>query len=139
MSLINFKKITNLTLAISLITASNPSYAQWIKVYEATGMIVFMDVISLAAPVENRVVNVLTDFREPESEDDELVSMINLVEFFCEKRLRRILSGAHYAQNMGQGKPTYEQTMPGKLKPIRDRDGWDPVVEIVCNPNTFKP
>ena len=137
MSLTIFKKITNLTLAISLVTGSNVSYAQWIKVYESTGMIVFMDVISLAAPIDNRVVNVLTDFREPESEDDDLVSMINQVEFFCEKRLRRILSGAHYAQNMGQGKPTYEQTMPGKLKPIRDRDGWDPVVKIVCNPNTL--
>lgn len=98
-----------------------------------------MDVASLAASIDNSVVNVLTDFREPESENDELVSMINRVEFLCEKRLRRTLSGAHYSENMGQGRPTYEQSEPSAFKSIEDNDGWEPVMQIVCNPTTFKP
>lgn len=135
----NIKKLIIFNFIGILITYCNIGLAQWIKVHETPGMIIFMDVPSLAAPLDNRTVNVLTDFREPESENDELVSMINLVEFFCEKRLRRTLSGAHYAQNMGAGKPTYEQSEPGTLKPVKDRDGWDPVMQIVCNPKKFKP
>lgn len=134
-----FKKIIISIFTSGLITGYETSFAQWIKIHETPGMIIFIDVPSLAAPLENRVVTVLTDFREPESENDELVSMINRVEFFCEERLRRNLSGAHYAQNMGQGKPTYEQSEPGKLKLVKDHDGWDQVMQIVCNPNTFKP
>lgn len=136
------KKYRNVVLCIVLIVLTSLyeiSFAQWVKVHETPGMTIFMDVPSLAASIDNRVVNVLTDFRVPESENDELVSMINRVEFFCEKRLRKTLSGAHYAQNMGQGVPTYEQSEPSKLNPVKDRDGWDTVMRIVCNPPLFKP
>lgn len=134
-----FKNLTSCFFLIVSIFGCVESFAQWVKVHETPGMIIFMDVSSLAAPADNRVVDVLTDFREPESEYDELVSMINRVEFFCEKRLRRTLSGAHYAQNMGRGQPTYEQFVPSTFKPVGDHDGWDSVMQIVCKPTSFKP
>lgn len=118
---------------------SDICFAQWIKVHETPRMIIFMDVPSLASPIENRVFDVLTDFRQPDSSNDELVSMINRVEFFCEKHLRRTLKATHYAQNMGQGVPTYEMSDPDGWKPVKDHDGWDPVMRIVCNALTFSP
>lgn len=122
-----------------LIVIHGVSFAQWVKVNETPGMIIFMDVHSLAAPASNRVINVLIDFREPENGNDELVSMINQVEFFCRERLRRVLSATHYGKNMGLGEPTYKQFEPGTVRAVNDHDGWDPVMQIVCKPANFKP
>lgn len=134
----NTRALLRSLLPLVLVGAHSLSVAQWVKVHETPGMIIFFDVPSLAAPSDNRVVNVLTDFRTPEDENDELVSMINQVEFYCEKRQRRVLSGTHYAGNLGQGKETYIQTSPGPWKRVEKDDGWEPLLRLVCAPNKFK-
>ena len=48
-------------------------------------MTISLDIPSLAATDSNRVVNVLMDFKFKDDDNDDLMSMINKVEFVCEK------------------------------------------------------
>lgn len=134
-----YKYMRDCIVFMALIFGSNyvVVFAQWIKVYENPGVMMFLDVPSLASPLGSRVVEVLTDYREPEDDTDELVSMINSVEFICELRVRRVLSGTHYAGNLGQGVQTYFQSSPGPWKRVEKTDIWDPVFRLVCDPVAF--
>lgn len=104
--------------------------AQWIKIHETLGMSVYADMQTMLAPKDNRIGTFLMDFKGPN--DDDLASTITVQKFDCEKHLRLSMSGEHFSENMGQGKPNFVYTSPLRWKKVEIGDGWESVFELIC-------
>ena len=102
--------------------------AEWVKVTESQGAVVYVDPATLKKSGDVRRVWILTDLQS--SRGDNVVSIRTLEDFNCKQRRRRITSQVSYAGPMATGKVLHS------ARPTSDKfeqvSAFTPQYEYVC-------